>query len=257
MFIKLIDIIWDYTFEPHGYIKAMLYDIFTKVKPASSGHTRIATNGLRTTSTRLSRFCLVLRFFFLFHLLISAVHNTGPHQGQLVLEEEDLDTSRLLKLMLMLKLKLMLLEVVDLAKLPRIPLSWSAATWTPWCTRSTLSWAESCRWCPICCLSSSFRLIPPQVDTELGEMAKYYFDGAGKGLRPVIAMCVGHAFNVHTGKVGKAEEGQRMVAIISEMIHTASLVHDDILDHAETRRGKVRVRKEGNCKIFHKCSRSR
>jgi len=25
------------------------------------------------------------------------------------------------------------------------------------------------------------------------------------------------------------------VAIISEMIHTASLVHDDILDHAETR----------------------
>ena len=79
-------------------------------------------------------------------------------------------------------------------------------------------------------------------------MAKYYFDGAGKGLRPVIAMCVGHAFNVHTGKVGKAEEGQRMVAIISEMIHTASLVHDDILDHAETRRGKVRVTKEGNYK---------
>ena len=40
-----------------GYIKAMLYDIFTKVKPASSGHTRIATNGFRTTSTKLSRFC--------------------------------------------------------------------------------------------------------------------------------------------------------------------------------------------------------
>jgi len=80
-----------------------------------------------------------------------------------------------------------------------------------------------------------------QVDTELGEMAKYYFDGAGKGLRPVIAMCVGHAFNIHTGRVGKPEEGQRMVAIISEMIHTASLVHDDILDHAETRRGKVSV----------------
>ena len=74
-------------------------------------------------------------------------------------------------------------------------------------------------------------------------MAKYYFDGAGKGLRPVIAMCVGHAFNTHTGMVGRAEEGQRMVAIISEMIHTASLVHDDILDHAETRRGKVSLKK--------------
>lgn len=31
------------------------------------------------------------------------------------------------------------------------------------------------------------------------------------------------------------------VAIISEMIHTASLVHDDVLDHAETRRGKPAV----------------
>ena len=92
--------------------------------------------------------------------------------------------------------------------------------------------------------------MPPQVDTELGEMAKYYFDGAGKGLRPVIAMCVGHAFNVHTGKVGKAEEGQRMVAIISEMIHTASLVHDDILDHAETRRGKVTVSKRSQLQNF-------
>ncbi len=28
------------------------------------------------------------------------------------------------------------------------------------------------------------------------------------------------------------------MAVIAEMIHTASLVHDDILDHAETRRGK-------------------
>lgn len=81
-----------------------------------------------------------------------------------------------------------------------------------------------------------------QVESELGEMARYYFDGAGKGLRPVIAMCLGHAFNTHTGVAGgEAEAGQRKVAIISEMIHTASLVHDDILDHAETRRGKESV----------------
>ena len=30
---------------------------------------------------------------------------------------------------------------------------------------------------------------------------------------------------------------QRRVAIISEMIHTSSLVHDDVLDHAEMRLG--------------------
>jgi hypothetical protein len=50
-----------------------------------------------------------------------------------------------------------------------------------------------------------------KVDSELGEMAKYYFDGGGKGLRPVIAMCLGHAFNAHTGRVGIAEADQRKV----------------------------------------------
>ena len=61
-------------------------------------------------------------------------------------------------------------------------------------------------------------------------------------LRPCIAMCVGHMANTHTGdshsdKVSK----QRDVALVAEMIHTASLVHDDIVDHAETRRGKKSI----------------
>ena len=55
-------------------------------------------------------------------------------------------------------------------------------------------------------------------------------------------MCVGHMANTHTGdshsdKVSK----QRDVALVAEMIHTASLVHDDIVDHAETRRGKKSI----------------
>ena len=64
-------------------------------------------------------------------------------------------------------------------------------------------------------------------------------------MRPCIAMCVGHMANSHQGE----EQGeqsvrvrrQRSVAMVSEMIHTASLVHDDILDHAETRRGKPSI----------------
>lgn len=31
---------------------------------------------------------------------------------------------------------------------------------------------------------------------------------------------------------------QRSIAMISEMIHTASLVHDDVIDDSDTRRGK-------------------
>jgi decaprenyl-diphosphate synthase subunit 1 len=61
---------------------------------------------------------------------------------------------------------------------------------------------------------------------------RYYFDGQGKAVRPVIAMTVGHAFNLHCGVPENSDiyAKQRKVAIISEMIHTASLVHDDILD---------------------------
>ena len=32
-----------------------------------------------------------------------------------------------------------------------------------------------------------------------------------------------------------------MIAIICEMFHTSSLLHDDVIDHAETRRGKMSV----------------
>jgi len=93
-----------------------------------------------------------------------------------------------------------------------------------------------------------------EVNSELGEMSKYYFDGQGKALRPVIAMCVGHAFNQHSGEMTEVKKkNQRKVAIISEMIHTASLVHDDVLDHAETRRGKVSVNTKWDCRKSAMC----
>lgn len=34
---------------------------------------------------------------------------------------------------------------------------------------------------------------------------------------------------------------QRSIAMISEMIHTASLVHDDVIDGSDTRRGKSTI----------------
>ena len=74
---------------------------------------------------------------------------------------------------------------------------------------------------------------------------RYYFDGSGKFVRPCIAMCVGHMANHHHDQLASQDEDkcskQRNIAMVSEMIHTASLVHDDILDHAETRRGKESV----------------
>jgi len=79
--------------------------------------------------------------------------------------------------------------------------------------------------------------------SQLGEVARYYFDGAGKAVRPVIAVCLGKAALKTTGVSTntEVESKQRQVALVSEMIHTASLLHDDILDHALTRRGKPSV----------------
>jgi len=39
------------------------------------------------------------------------------------------------------------------------------------------------------------------------------------------------------------QASQRSIALITEMIHTASLVHDDVLDDASSRRGKHTVNK--------------
>ena len=62
--------------------------------------------------------------------------------------------------------------------------------------------------------------------------SRYYFDGKGKNVRPVIAMIVGNAFNVHCGIPENSDifSKQCRVSLISEMIHTASLLHDDVLD---------------------------
>lgn len=40
---------------------------------------------------------------------------------------------------------------------------------------------------------------------------------------------------------GVASDGQRTLALIAEMIHTSSLLHDDVIDEATTRRNKDSV----------------
>ncbi|XP_062067150.1 all trans-polyprenyl-diphosphate synthase PDSS1 isoform X4 [Lepus europaeus] len=78
---------------------------------------------------------------------------------------------------------------------------------------------------------------------ELKEMSEYYFDGKGKAFRPVIVVLMARACNIHHNDSRDVQASQRSVALIAEMIHTASLVHDDVIDDASSRRGKHTVNK--------------
>nr|XP_055187332.1 all trans-polyprenyl-diphosphate synthase PDSS1 isoform X3 [Nyctereutes procyonoides] len=79
--------------------------------------------------------------------------------------------------------------------------------------------------------------------TELKEMSEYYFDGKGKAFRPIIVVLMARACNIHHSNSRDVQASQRSIALIAEMIHTASLVHDDVIDDASSRRGKHTVNK--------------
>nr|XP_056713086.1 all trans-polyprenyl-diphosphate synthase PDSS1 [Euleptes europaea] len=77
--------------------------------------------------------------------------------------------------------------------------------------------------------------------TELKEMCEYYFDGKGKAFRPVIVVLMARACNFHHNNTEEVQARQRSIAVIAEMIHTATLVHDDVIDDSNSRRGKLTV----------------
>ena len=81
-----------------------------------------------------------------------------------------------------------------------------------------------------------------EVERELGrdaassvstitEIAEYLRSGGGKRIRPSLLLLAAHAL----GAEGPA--AIRLASVV-EMLHTATLVHDDIIDGAETRRGR-------------------
>jgi octaprenyl-diphosphate synthase len=62
-------------------------------------------------------------------------------------------------------------------------------------------------------------------------IGKYLSTNGGKRLRPILLL-------LSCKLVGHAGDSAIRLAAVVEMIHTATLVHDDIIDVAETRRGK-------------------
>ncbi|MGL4883108.1 MAG: solanesyl diphosphate synthase, partial [Waterburya sp.] len=66
----------------------------------------------------------------------------------------------------------------------------------------------------------------------LGAAAEHLFEAGGKRIRPAIVLLVSRA----TMPNHELTHRHRRLAEITEMIHTASLVHDDVVDEADLRR---------------------
>lgn len=68
-------------------------------------------------------------------------------------------------------------------------------------------------------------------ETDLASYATYALSAQGKQLRPAL---VGLSANA----TGKIQDSHVTVAVIIEMVHLATLVHDDVMDEATLRRGR-------------------
>ena len=71
-------------------------------------------------------------------------------------------------------------------------------------------------------------------DPQLVPFAEHALNGSGKHLRPTLVALAASCF-------GKPDESHVRVAVIIEMVHLATLVHDDVMDEAEIRRGSPTV----------------
>jgi all-trans-nonaprenyl-diphosphate synthase len=79
----------------------------------------------------------------------------------------------------------------------------------------------------------------------LSAAAEHLFQVGGKQLRPAVVLLIARA----TMTDGEITARHRRLAEITEMIHTASLVHDDVLDESEMRRGIPTVHSSFNNRI--------
>jgi len=67
--------------------------------------------------------------------------------------------------------------------------------------------------------------------STITEIAEYLRGGGGKRIRPTLLLLAAHT-------LGYSGQGSIRLGAVVEMVHTATLVHDDIIDGANMRRGR-------------------
>jgi octaprenyl-diphosphate synthase len=78
------------------------------------------------------------------------------------------------------------------------------------------------------------QLITEQLSSDvalINQLGFYIINSGGKRIRPLITVLAAQALNVYDPKITK-------LAAIIEFIHTATLLHDDVVDESDLRRGE-------------------
>lgn len=70
----------------------------------------------------------------------------------------------------------------------------------------------------------------------LSQMLRYALSSRGKGIRPMIVL-LSAGMNAPEPQAGLGQRAY-LAAMLVEMIHVASLIHDDVIDEADERRGR-------------------
>lgn len=79
----------------------------------------------------------------------------------------------------------------------------------------------------------------PENPAGLYDPIRYTMDAGGKRLRPVLCLAACEA-------LGKEPMSAIHQAIAIEMFHNFTLLHDDVMDNADVRRGRPTVHKKWN-----------
>lgn len=82
----------------------------------------------------------------------------------------------------------------------------------------------------------------PTKSNLLTEIIRYILKAGGKRFRPVLCLLIAKS-------TGGINDKHIILAELTELIHTASLIHDDIIDSARLRRGRETINSLWNDKI--------
>lgn len=82
--------------------------------------------------------------------------------------------------------------------------------------------------------------------TFVEELLAQVFKAGGKRIRPALCLLSAKASSRPVGTVGRL---QIILAVLTELIHTASLVHDDVIDSSAVRRGQETVNRKWSEKL--------